>query len=296
MLRIFTSEELQIDPVLCSLYSPTARMEEDIWHRHSGFYELVIVVDGTLWNESLENSSLQKTGDFFICAPESIHHYRKMRNTRYYNVFFKPELLEFVKDIPDMQRLLPEIGKISACFQLDDRHLTAVAQIADDICRELREKNVGWRENAVALLVRLLVCLLRSTAEDFFENTTSISYKINKALRFMETHFCEELSLELLADRVSMSESSFRHNFKNITGFSPRQYLIGLRLRQACQLLFLGKDIGEAARLAGFNDRAYFSRLFKKHMGMSPVLAADGLRTQKISLRTLEDSLILPHQ
>ena len=61
--------------------------------------------------------------------------------------------------------------------------------------------------------------------------------------------------------------------FKKETGLTPLQYLTDRRLENAASTLstYLGKgNISETARLCGFGDPLYFSRLFKKKYGVSP--------------------------
>ncbi len=61
--------------------------------------------------------------------------------------------------------------------------------------------------------------------------------------------------------------------FKRATGLTPHQYLIDKRLENAASTLatYCGKgNISETARLCGFSDPLYFSRMFKKKYGVSP--------------------------
>ena len=56
-----------------------------------------------------------------------------------------------------------------------------------------------------------------------------------------------------------------------IMGVSPQQYLIDLRLRNARDLLIsTDLSISEVARSVGYDDPLYFSRLYRKHYGLSP--------------------------
>lgn len=61
--------------------------------------------------------------------------------------------------------------------------------------------------------------------------------------------------------------------FKKETGLTPLQYLTDRRLESAANMLVMNCDkgnISETARLCGFSDPLYFSRLFKKKYGVSP--------------------------
>ena len=75
-----------------------------------------------------------------------------------------------------------------------------------------------------------------------------------------------------LARSLGLSYSSFRHRFKQITGLPPGQYQIQLRLNKARRLLCNSPlSVTRIAEELGFESIYYFSRLFKKNTGLSPL-------------------------
>ena len=96
------------------------------------------------------------------------------------------------------------------------------------------------------------------------EIINNIRYKMHENLR-------SELSLESLAPEQNVSYVWFRKAFKELTGLSPHQYHLTLRLERACDLL---KDtsltISEIAFQSGFDSESHFSRMFKKKYQKSP--------------------------
>jgi AraC-like DNA-binding protein len=78
---------------------------------------------------------------------------------------------------------------------------------------------------------------------------------------------------------LQLSASYFSTIFKKATGMPPMDYFIQLKMQKACQLLYLEnmkvKDVAEAI---GYEDPFYFSRQFKKHMKISPVLYKEASR------------------
>jgi len=92
-----------------------------------------------------------------------------------------------------------------------------------------------------------------------------------KAKDYIEAHFCESIRAKDLAKLCSMSETSLRRKFREYMGQPPLDYQIGLRIRRARELLLeRGHNVSEVASLVGFDDVNYFSRLFKKRVGVSP--------------------------
>lgn len=95
--------------------------------------------------------------------------------------------------------------------------------------------------------------------------------KIREAVRKIRGHFADELSVEELVATSGLSRSFFHALFRKETGMTPGGMITYLRIEMAKNLLCITeREIGEIGALCGFGDRAYFSRIFLKHTGLSP--------------------------
>jgi AraC-like DNA-binding protein len=89
--------------------------------------------------------------------------------------------------------------------------------------------------------------------------------------RELETHCAQSVGLADLADRVHLSVPHFCARFKQYFGTPAIDYLIRVRLHQAVYWLRdRNLNISEVARRVGYEDLFHFSKLFKKHYGVSP--------------------------
>ena len=89
--------------------------------------------------------------------------------------------------------------------------------------------------------------------------------------KYMEAHFVESLTLKSLADRARLSVPHFCSEFRRYFEIPPVEFLIRLRMHAAAyHLRNLNQSVSEVARLVGYDDIFYFSKLFKKRYGMSP--------------------------
>lgn len=94
---------------------------------------------------------------------------------------------------------------------------------------------------------------------------------VAQSINFMLENLIKKLKLEDIAAETSLSASHFSRLFVNRTGHSPIDYFIQLKIQRACRLIDnSGWSIADVSREMGFDDQFYFSRVFRKVMGMSP--------------------------
>lgn len=94
---------------------------------------------------------------------------------------------------------------------------------------------------------------------------------INDTILHMRKELNAHMTVQDLASKRNLSTSHFSSLFRKATGMSPMDYFIHLKLQKAClQLHSTDKKIKTIATEIGYDDPYYFSRLFKKHMNVSP--------------------------
>lgn len=93
-----------------------------------------------------------------------------------------------------------------------------------------------------------------------------------KVMTFVEKHLEDsELTVEQLSNEVGMGRTVFFNKIKSIMGCSPVEFILSVRIRHAVRMFDAGERvISEVAYHTGFNDPKYFSRCFKKQMGVTP--------------------------
>ena len=87
----------------------------------------------------------------------------------------------------------------------------------------------------------------------------------------MEEKLHGQLELATLAQHANLSKYHFSNKYKALTGHSPIQHFLHLKMERACYLLDIsGISIKDVSRTLGYEDSYYFSRLFKKIIGVAP--------------------------
>lgn len=90
---------------------------------------------------------------------------------------------------------------------------------------------------------------------------------------YVSEHYADStLSVPVLCDRFSMSESTLLRNLKRLTGLSPQQYILEVRLKKAYALLESQAyvSVQQVAVKCGYKDAKSFSRAFKLRYGILP--------------------------
>jgi AraC family transcriptional regulator, arabinose operon regulatory protein len=101
--------------------------------------------------------------------------------------------------------------------------------------------------------------------------------RLLKVLSMMREDLAHPWTLEELARESHISVPHFTELCRRQTGMPPLGLLIRLRLQRAMDLLQQGNhNVAEAALAVGYDDPFYFSRLFRKHMGMPPSACRQG--------------------
>lgn len=133
-----------------------------------------------------------------------------------------------------------------------------------------KESLTGYPQQLAGITMQLLGLVNTISQHIEFDNDP-VGRLISKAKFLLEESFENQLDMEHLANQLPMGYSSFRKAFKKITGESPNQYHLNLRLNRAKDLLSsTALNINEIADQTGFENVFYFSKLFKKKNGVSP--------------------------
>lgn len=94
---------------------------------------------------------------------------------------------------------------------------------------------------------------------------------IEEAITYIEGHFKEKLTLEMVSSKIFVNPKYFSHVFKKEMGVSFTDYVNHLRIQHACRLL---ETTNQQAYLisyeCGFSDPSYFNRVFCAKMNMTP--------------------------
>jgi two-component system response regulator YesN len=150
----------------------------------------------------------------------------------------------------------------------------------DELTAKLNQLKKGER-----LTLRELTGLLEQIATmgcDLLQKQREVEADsvIAQAIAHMKANLDKNLTVNDLAKQVYLSGSYFANLFKKVTGTTLIHYMTKLRIERAKEMLLEDeKQVQEVAILLGYEDRSYFTDVFKKHVGMTPTEFKQGYKS-----------------
>ncbi len=238
-------------------------------HPHSHrFCEIIFVVDGrgcaTVNGEQIE---FQK-GDILIYNPY-VEHYEESSMTEPTELmFFALDKFE-ITDLPKNHLLPPEYSII---YNTSDSY-DSIYELFKKMIAEFETKDDFYVEIAQNISRTILMYIFRViNYADLSFNPHKGNSALDKALRYINENFKSNISLEDIASNCYVNKFYLSHIFTKFKGMSVGKYVLCLKMDEAKRLLeTTNLSINIIAERSGFNDPNYFSRTFKKQLGLSPL-------------------------
>ena len=145
-------------------------------------------------------------------------------------------------------------------------------RLVQDFRALLDSTTAGYRSDNLLLAASLCQQLLASAQRYARDESADDGDRFSRLHAYMETHLEERPDLETLmhADGCS-SRYQFIRDYKRHTGQTPMQAFLHRKMAHACYLLEVsGRPVADISRQLGFEDPYYFSRAFKRVVGVSP--------------------------
>ena len=222
-------------------------------------YQILYVASGVATFVFDGQSQRLHAGSFVIYKPNQTQYYS-------YNLTDKTEMYWIHFTGNSVESLLEK-------YNLSDKQVyiveasTKYIELCEKLIYELQLKRYIFSEVTAVMFLELLGHIARDLQKrkEIYDET------IEQALVYFHKNYNTDIALEEYAKKCNMTICWFARQFKNRTGRSPKQYITDIRLSNAKILLnSTDKTIGEIAEMCGYENQLYFSRVFKKYVGISP--------------------------
>ena len=160
-------------------------------------------------------------------------------------------------------------------------------QLFHDIFNAMAQKLPGYKLFVYGKLCQLVALLY---ADNISVQTAQGKYAayngaVYEAIRYMQEHLDEHITLEDIAGNVHLSPSFFHVVFKEILQKTPHRYLLELRLSKAKHLLVNSElSLAMIAEICGFDSQVYLNYIIKKELGVTPKKYRDNNRNRHYTI------------
>lgn len=248
------------------------------WHFHC---EIICIHDGSIRVNLGEKSILVNSGEIIYIHPHQVH-----EAMTYLETSTKMTLLKFDTSLLLSQKKHQAEADYFRPFLMESgyRCLTfhgineKIQPLFDLLLKEQLEQSSGFE-----VRMRNLVCSFVSILADTLSPTTISSQQkllseneraqFTKLLIFISDNFNQDNLIKTALDICCLSYSNFAVKFKRLYGKTFNEYINNVRISYAQQLLVnTNNSISQISEQCGYNDACYFSRIFSKLCGISPVI------------------------
>lgn len=272
ILPFYLVERMGEDPLMNDLYIhslgyfPNARYH--YIDRPNGCSEFILIycTKGKGWFESVGGKFELHENQFVILSSETPHRYGSDDENPWsiYWIHFKGYKSSMFSELMDK----PCSISPNKNSRIEDR-IVLFEQIYKVLNDSLADNALHYANLCLAYFLGTILYL------NIYRNSNE-SHKYGTSLANLATHYMNEniekkLKLSDLAGYFGYSTSYFYRIFYKSIGYAPMEYFNYLKIQRACYYLInSSRQITEIALNLGFDDPYYFSRLFKKVMGVSP--------------------------
>ena len=151
---------------------------------------------------------------------------------------------------------------------LTETQTVRLERLYDVLYSELTAGNDDGAHHLLMALLTLVQQFLAAAAQDGSRGENVFAQRIKD---YIDRHFAEDFLLQSMADALHVSPYYLAHVCKDVTGYSPLQYVLRRRIGEAQTLLITTElPVTRIAAQVGYDNPSHFNAQFSKAVGMSP--------------------------
>ena len=244
---------------------------------HHDFYEVYLCLSGSM-DYIVDNRIYHvTTGDILIISPNELH--QPMFGDRAINF----DRIVLWVDRAYLERTINFGPALNRCFErassqqsnllrTDSSAMQLMQALLENINTELEKRQFAYELTADTCLIQFMILLnrLEEKGGQSLEMLDRSGSVVGKVLAYINEHYREDLSLDMLANQFFISKYHLSREFNRLVGTSVYRYITQKRLVVAKQMLTEGVPSSEAFQHCGFGDYSSFYRAFRSEYQISP--------------------------
>lgn len=249
------------------------------WHWHPEI-ELTLVMEGEIIYQANDSLYHLKAGEGLFCNTNVLHsgHGNGSADCSYLSVTFHPRLLYGYSSSVMQTKYMNHILKSPSLASI---HLVSEKDWQRRILEGIEKIRLLNREHPASEELKIQIALLQiwqelyehvEISETGFAENGRDTERIRRIMEYIQAHYAEKITLEELAEQIHLCRSESCRLFKRYMKESMFDYLLDYRIERSLELLRRPElDVTQIAGQTGFTSPGYFSKIFKRKMGFTPL-------------------------
>ena len=273
-------------------------------HMHQ-FVQIIYMCKGKIKHVINNNTFDVYKGDIFIIPPYVPHYFISQLDEKYELIEFEfvPEFINEKFSMVKSDKASEQLNLMNSAF-MDFAYLEPflvaehevrprlnltgsvqieVEKILNEVILEYERKEIDFELIIKALLLKLLVIVGReykklNTGTEFDDILSRHRDALYEALEYINKNFTKDITIDDASKVAILSQSYFRYLFKQMTQKTFTEYINGLRIAKASELLKNNYDmkVVDICFEVGFNSVNHFNRIFRTETGFTPMQVRKG--------------------
>lgn len=241
------------------------------WHEDIQF---IYVFEGEIEIKTLTKLVSVDAGSGVFINKNVVHLVRKNSACHYNSFIFPDYFLKFYFGSPAKDFVESIIGKEQipiCCFSRKTENHRTILNALKWLSEIEKNKTDFYVYEVLVSLTTLWLEVRKNIQFPSEKQDIVVHARMQKFLQYIEQHFGEDVSLEVLAASANVSKSECLRCFKSTMQSTPYKYLIEYRLSKAAELLKnTDESISNIAECVGFHQISHFGKCFKEKTGLAP--------------------------
>lgn len=250
------------------------------WHWHPEI-ELTLVMEGEIAYQVNDSLYHLREGEGLFCNTNVLHsgHGEKTSDDcSYLSVTFHPRILYGYSSSVMQRKYMNHILKSPSLASI---HFVPEEAWKRRVLAQIEKIRLLDREHPASEELQIQIALLEIWREIFehvkiqksgYAENGRDTERIRRIMEYIQKHYAEKITLEDLADQVHLCKSESCRLFKRYMNESMFDYLLDYRVERSLELLRQsGLDVTQIAGQVGFASPGYYSKIFKRKMGCTPL-------------------------
>ena len=259
-------------------------------HKHSDSMEIVQILDGKLNFSVGTERFVAEAGEFVFIPADMMHRmdaegHASLRGLVFESAILEENMAHFDTEILYMFRVqsrnrLAPLGKDHPIYPI-------LRQYMAESYEEFEAKDVCYKLPIRANIYLMMTAYLRHYCGSKDESERMVYHnvlRLRPVMEYIEENYKEKIYIDDLAEKLMVSPDYFTRMFKESIGKTPIDYINGLRINRALELLENPRySVATVAEEIGFCNPNYFHKIFKQYMDVSPIAYRKALSLQAVA-------------